>query len=805
MSYDPNEAKSLFLQALELNSARERADFVAQTCIDRPELKSRVEQLLRTALDPDSLLDQPLQDIGLSVVDAPPTRELPADFLDPCNVPGALGSLAGHMVLEVIGRGGMGIVLRAQDCKLNRIVAIKVLVPEFAGNLQARRRFLREAQAAAAVSHDHVVTIYAVDDDRKLPYLVMECISGQSLQQKIDKTGPLGLREIVRIGMQTAAGLAAAHGQGLVHRDIKPANILLENGVERVKLTDFGLARMIDDSSVTQSGVIAGTPQYMSPEQARGESVDHRSDLFSLGSVLYAMCVGHAPFRASTTMGVLKRVCDDAPQAIREQNGDIPEWLVRIIETLMAKSASQRFQTAAEVSELLRQGLVHLQCPTSTPLPDAIRTLPGPAKPAPRRNPDRAFSVYQRRARWLLLATVLTLILGALNLAQLNLSGRNIASLKKEPIQELKDVLPQPIEKQPTETTPTEATPTDPPSSPTKPPASAIAPFDAARAKELQIEWAVHLGLPLDLTNPIGMKLRLIPPGKFQMGSTPEELDALNRDLEKLGASGFDRFVAQSSGPRHGVEISEAFYMGAYEVTVGEFRKFIRETNYQPSAARAADAKLNWEKFAVGPNSERLPVCGVSWDDAQAFCRWLTEKSSQQQAVATPVTAETPAIAPAASARENRLTYDLPTEAQWEYACRAGTSTKWCCGDNVETLTEFAVFAQKGAPQPARVGLKRANAFGLCDMHGNVDEWCRDWHNNRFYGISPAVDPWFDESPSEPGSGRVARGGAWNADAWWSASATRAYDFPTVPTFAKGFRVVGKIVVNDREINSAGP
>src|SRR5262249_39317056 len=145
-------------------------------------------------------------------------------------------------------------------------------------------------RAAAAVTHDHIVTIHAVDGAGPLPYLVMQFVAGVSLQDRLDRTGPLQIHEVLRIGMQTASGLAAAHTHGLVHRDVKPANILLENGVERVKLTDFGLARAADDASLTQSGTVAGTPSFMSPEQAEGKSVDHRSDLFSLGSVLYAMC-----------------------------------------------------------------------------------------------------------------------------------------------------------------------------------------------------------------------------------------------------------------------------------------------------------------------------------------------------------------------------------------------------------------------------------------------------------------------------------------------------------------------------------
>src|SRR5207249_4714034 len=133
----------------------------------------------------------------------------------------------------------------------------------------------------------------------------MDYVPGESLQQRLDRAGPLALEEILHIALQTAAGLAAAHEQGLIHRDVKPANILLDS-VDHVKLTDFGLARAVDDASLTQTGVIAGTPQYMAPEQARGTTLDHRADLFSLGSVLYAMCTGRPPFRAPTTLAVIK-------------------------------------------------------------------------------------------------------------------------------------------------------------------------------------------------------------------------------------------------------------------------------------------------------------------------------------------------------------------------------------------------------------------------------------------------------------------------------------------------------------------
>jgi len=236
-----------------------------------------------------------------------------------------------------------------------------VLSPAFAANGSARKRFIREARTAAAVKNEHVVGIYDVEEDAQPPYLAMEMVDGISLQDKIDKHGSLGVTEILRIGLQIAEGLTAAHKQGLVHRDIKPANILLENGVERVKITDFGLARAVDDASVTQSGTVAGTPMYMSPEQAEGLQIDHRSDLFSLGTVLYAMCTGHPPFRASGTHAVLKRVIDAAPRPIREINNEIPDWLCDIIGKLHAKKPEDRFPTAKEVAELLGQRLADVQ------------------------------------------------------------------------------------------------------------------------------------------------------------------------------------------------------------------------------------------------------------------------------------------------------------------------------------------------------------------------------------------------------------------------------------------------------------
>jgi serine/threonine protein kinase/WD40 repeat protein len=318
-------------------------------------------------------------------------------FLSPSDRSQSLGRLGEYEIAGVVGSGGMGMVLRAQQTTLERTVAVKVLKPDKAANAVARKRFTEEARKAAAISHDHVVTIHGVGEENGFPYIVMEYIVGISLEDRIRRTGTLKVAEVLRIGMQAAAGLAAAHAQGLVHRDIKPANILLENGVERVKITDFGLARATDDTQLTESGVVAGTPEYMSPEQAEGHRVDHRSDLFSLGAVMYAMCTGRSPFRGKTVAAVIRRVCDDTPRPIRGLNPEIPDWLVQIIDRLLAKNPDDRFQTAEEVRALLGQYLAHLQQPEEMPMPKAL--------------PPQAahWGRDQRRMNWPLALTVMTL------------------------------------------------------------------------------------------------------------------------------------------------------------------------------------------------------------------------------------------------------------------------------------------------------------------------------------------------------------------------------------------------------------
>lgn len=293
--------------------------------------------------------------------DSKPDQSTEFGFLQPSDKPGSLGKLAHYEIQQVLGRGGFGVVFQAFDTKLQRAVAIKVIAPALASTSPARKRFLREARAAAAVRHSNVVQIYGVHEE-PLPYLVMELIKGQTLQQRSDALGPMSLEELLCIGGQIASGLNAAHKKELLHRDIKPDNILIEAGNDlKIKITDFGLARTVDEASLTRTGSIAGTPMYMSPEQASEQAVDHRADLFSLGSVLYMMATGRPPFRAPTTLAVLRRVAEDTPRPIAEIIPETPAWLCALIAKLHAKSPADRFQSAEHVAQLLANCLEQLR------------------------------------------------------------------------------------------------------------------------------------------------------------------------------------------------------------------------------------------------------------------------------------------------------------------------------------------------------------------------------------------------------------------------------------------------------------
>ncbi len=279
------------------------------------------------------------------------------DFLAPAQQPDELGRLGSFRVLKVLGVGGMGVVFKAEDLELNRLVALKAMLPSLAASESARKRFVREAQAAAAVVHDRIVRILQVGEAQGVPFLAMQLLEGESLEDRLRREPRLSINDGVRIGRETAEGLAAAHQRGLIHRDIKPANLWLEAGPDaRVKILDFGLARAAaDDAHITQSGAIVGTPAYIAPEQAAGEKVDERCDLFSLGCVLYRLATGTLPFKGKDAISMLVAVATEEPPVPIEVCPEVPPELSDLVMHLLAKKPQERPESAQAVAAALRE------------------------------------------------------------------------------------------------------------------------------------------------------------------------------------------------------------------------------------------------------------------------------------------------------------------------------------------------------------------------------------------------------------------------------------------------------------------
>ncbi|MBP3959613.1 SUMF1/EgtB/PvdO family nonheme iron enzyme [Gemmata sp. G18] len=859
--------ETIFATALEKTDPVERATYLVSACVGDVKRRRRIEGLLNAHEGAGSFLEHPA--VAAPDPDRADARTVahdsagPADtdealrFLAPPSRPDSLGRIGHYEVLEVLGRGGFGIVFRAFDDVLQRVVAVKVLAPQMAATSPARKRFIREARSSARVRHENVVQVHAVEE-QPLPFLVMEFVPGETLQQRLDRSGPLDVAEILRISRQLAEGLAAAHAQGLVHRDIKPSNVLI-GPHQQVKITDFGLARAADDASISQSGIVAGTPMYMAPEQARGDTLDHRADLFSLGSVLYVMCAGRPPFRASGTLAVLKRVCDEDPRPIREVIPEIPEWLCRIVEKLHAKDPDQRYQSAKDVAAVLADCERQLQ--EHSTLVDVARIPSG--KPAPAPAPIRPFN---RVLFVMLVAFVAALFMPDPALALLVFIGlvwiplvfpgvlsflgrtpktggeqipppvpvtpkwlkvgevtakigisiyvmfaifwhtnivaylRDQGEVEVVPDPELVsvivhqgddavtdwfDVSAHPKIKLPpgkyklepgfrslkrtaghweitthgaltghSSRTSADRAPgfeikrgewvtirvvmrdnpqrTDHIESPEPQPAPAS--FDAVQASELQKLWSRHLVLPVEHTNSIGMKFQLIPPGRIQVGSASE---AVATAIKATGPEAWAHQEIQSEAPAKEVTIDTPFYMGSHEVTREEFELFVTQTGYITTAEASGRGgwawdensgrdvqkpEHTWKNTAYVP-SRKHPVVFVTLADAQAFCAWLTRKGGR--------------------------TYVIPSEAQWEFACRAGTATPWYCGTDPEALGAHEWIKTNSDDRSHAVGEKSSNPFGLFDMSGNVSEIALDLDRKPVHrGGTTAFSPWLSRSAS---------------------------------------------------------
>jgi len=278
-------------------------------------------------------------------------------FLAPPQVPGELGQLGPYRIQAVLGAGGMGVVFRAYDPRLLRSIAMKVVRPDLVTRPGALDRLIQEAQAAAAVEHDHIVAIYSVEEHDGVPCIVMPLLRGRTLEQRMrTEPGPFPYKEVLRIGAETAMGLAGAHERGLIHRDIKPANLWLEEPLGRVKILDFGLAMLADADG---PAVIAGTPGYMAPEQVLGGPVDHRADLFALGCVLYRVASGVSPFGNARTFTTVVMAVLEKPRPLFEVNPNLPAAFAKLVDQLLEQKPDARPQSVKAVLaelEALQQG-----------------------------------------------------------------------------------------------------------------------------------------------------------------------------------------------------------------------------------------------------------------------------------------------------------------------------------------------------------------------------------------------------------------------------------------------------------------
>jgi len=695
----------------------------------------------------------------------------------------------GHYVIKKkLGAGAMGEVYLAYDPNLDRQVAIKMLPPELAQDRGRWRRFLREARSAAKLHHSNVATVYLAGKADDRAFMAMELVDGGSLDEALAREGPMDWREATRAIRDAAAGLAAAHKIGLVHRDIKPAN-LMQTAEGVTKVVDFGLARArAEDTQLTRDGAILGTPAYMSPEQWKGKELDGRSDVYSLICTYYALLTGIPPFDAAALGALGYLHCHEPFPDPREIAGKLPDGACRVLVRGSAKDAGQRYQDAAElVAELDAllaspddsltstcswQALIAAsavnKAPMGPPSPASVPSDRLPVDVSPISRTARGEAVREggvarsigdttdrllRRAfGWLrtpaglaasAAAGLITLLLGIVIYVstnygtvkielsdpapdvQVRVDGDSVGIAGREQPLKLKvgehDLL---VTSAGFETYSKSFTVKRGQEDVLR---VSLVPKPKPPPAQLTVDVSgLDKQVTIDLGSGVTMELVLIPAGSFMMGSPDFEPDA--RDDEK---------------PLHKVTITKPFYLGRYEVTQEQWQAVVG-TN--PS-------------MFPGPKN---PVDSVNWGDCQAFITKLNERLVN-----------------------NGARFTLPTEAQWEYACRAGTTTRYSFGNDKAMLDGYAWIARNSHGRTHPVGQKESNAWGLYDIHGNVWEWCADWYRKDYYRQCLGNDP------TGPLSGpwHVMRGGSRNNLPSYVGSAYRAGYPPANRHGDHGFRV----------------
>ena len=652
-------------------------------------------------------------------------------------------TLREYKLLSRIGAGGMGTVYKAEHTRLRRLVAIKLLSAERTKSPSAVARFDREMHAIGALDHPNIVRALDAGEHSGQHFLVMEYITGCDVAELVRRRGRLAIADACEIIRQAALGLEHAHAAGLVHRDIKPGNLML-TPEGTVKILDLGLALLSQqgerDDELTGSGQVMGTLDYMAPEQGEDmHGVDIRADIYSLGATLCKLLTGQTPFADVPRGSSMKKIVALAtimPKPVSERRPDIPAALSSLVMRMLAKSPEARPATPAEVAALLApySAGADLAQLALTAADTTVKPGTGDTDVSVRSaSSDTAPSIAEPPQKF-----------GG-SAAGSDQSPRQARSARVMTVIGFALLLSFLAYWY---------------NATQLPPAPAIAPFDAEQAAKHQQAWAAHLGLPVEYTNSLGMKFLLIPPGEYEMGSPPEEItDALAATREPLCQE-----CIRSGAPQHRVRITQPFYLSAHEVTQRDYE---------------AVQQANPANFKQKPDH---PVETVRWGDAVEFCVKLSEQEKLKPHYV----------------REGRRWelqtdggYRLPTEAEWEFACRAGTTTKFSSGDSDEQLLEAAWFAPNGNGRTHAVGTRQANPFGLFDMHGNVWEWCQDeWHPAYYdqFADSIAVDPLGPQTQAMVH--RVTRGGSWMWGAGRCRSSYRDHSDPLGAMHVIGFRVV---------------
>jgi serine/threonine protein kinase len=607
-------------------------------------------------------------------------------------------TFAGFEIVAKLGEGGMGAVYKARQPLLDRFVALKVMSPQLSGDPAYVARFIREAASAAKLTHPNMVQVHTAGEQEGIYYIVMEFVEGESLSHRLRRVGALDPVEAIAITLHVATALQCAWNEAkLIHRDIKPDNIFLSNKGD-VKVGDLGLAKSVGGGAteMTQSGMMMGSPHYISPEQARAsKETDFRADIYSLGCTLYQLLSGTTPYHADEALAVvLKHVTDPVPDVL-EVMPQCPQALAALVRRMMAKAPDQRHASYEElIAELWRvSDLVQQQqsAPTAAFAP-AATTATATLRPAVRQDSKSVI----RDSR--------LVIGGIVAAATILVAGLFFWS-------------------------PWSTTSSQNSNAPSLQHSNSLAASSAGILAPPETRVTVLTATPkvgevytLPLGSNVTVELMGIPPGEFMLGSTKTE------QAWALANSRLKQADVENEGeaPRKAT-IKQGFWMGRTEVTVGQWKEFVAATGYVTDGEKKGESIVyqepgknalmkgkSWKDPNFGePPKDNDAVCCISWNDAKAFCDWLTYREREL------------------SRLPSGFVVRLPTEAEWEYACRGGMQTKFWWGESVQDAKDRLNCLGKGdgfefvAPVDS-FGLRGRNWFGLADMLGNVWEWCLD-------------------------------------------------------------------------------